>query len=692
MRFSQNADQRANKKFTYINYDDADRPVETGEFTFGVGSLYTWGTSANDVYGSAGLIAAAGIGGTNEFLTDATATGGTKTDVRKTHYDEADPAGPALNTEFVVGRIAWKERDNGAKSWFSYDEQGRIVSYVQKVPGLTDNKTIDYTYAPNGLVAEVIYEKGNINEYFYHAYTYDADARLQSVSTTSTYDTHGLPTNLSKQADYAYYVHGPLKSVNLANGLQQIDYTYTVQGWLKSINDPNNLGASDVFAEQLDYFTGDYTNKGIVKSVSNTGNDRFDGLPRAQTWITSRPPGASPMVTPEAFLYSYDDRYRLTQAQWGTVSATPAFVPPASTNAYVEAMSYDLNGNITALQRYTRQGGTAKHNFTYNYTDNTNLLTGIASYANYGYNTIGRMTSQTGTINKAYTYNVSGLISSVSNIATGNSIYIYAYDQNNQLIRKDFYDLTTGSFSHSLYYIRDANGNLIASQTGTVNIDYNIFGADILGNFNRTDKYDYLLKDHLGSTRGIVSSSGIIACADYYPYGMKMADNSYNENTLTAQYQGQNARYDDALNINEFYWRQYDPVIARWSCTDPHGQYDSPYISMGNNPVVNTDPDGGSVYSLFVSLTEKFSFVKDKLVKFDEKIDDLNDNIEDFKKRHIEDYGSLLRLELTYKALSEINDRNSVYLYFPVPDRNKPFTLPILYIKDKPGVSKDGGD
>ena len=41
----------------------------------------------------------------------------------------------------------------------------------------------------------------------------------------------------------------------------------------------------------------------------------------------------------------------------------------------------------------------------------------------------------------------------------------------------------------------------------------------------------------------------------------------------------------------------YDAAIGRWMNTDPYGQYHSPYLAMGNNPVSSVDPDGG--YSWF---------------------------------------------------------------------------------------------
>jgi hypothetical protein len=37
----------------------------------------------------------------------------------------------------------------------------------------------------------------------------------------------------------------------------------------------------------------------------------------------------------------------------------------------------------------------------------------------------------------------------------------------------------------------------------------------------------------------------------------------------------------------------YAPVIGRWMSTDPYGQFYSPYLGMGNNPVIGIDPDGG---------------------------------------------------------------------------------------------------
>ena len=56
-------------------------------------------------------------------------------------------------------------------------------------------------------------------------------------------------------------------------------------------------------------------------------------------------------------------------------------------------------------------------------------------------------------------------------------------------------------------------------------------------------------------------------------------------------YQGQEK--DDETGFEAFELRQWDGRIGRWMSTDPYGQYASPYLGMGNNPVNKVDPDGG---------------------------------------------------------------------------------------------------
>lgn len=48
--------------------------------------------------------------------------------------------------------------------------------------------------------------------------------------------------------------------------------------------------------------------------------------------------------------------------------------------------------------------------------------------------------------------------------------------------------------------------------------------------------------------------------------------------------------------MEAFQLRLWDARLGRWLSPDPYGQYASPYLGMGNNPVSRIDPDGGLDY------------------------------------------------------------------------------------------------
>ena len=56
-------------------------------------------------------------------------------------------------------------------------------------------------------------------------------------------------------------------------------------------------------------------------------------------------------------------------------------------------------------------------------------------------------------------------------------------------------------------------------------------------------------------------------------------------------YQGQEK--DTETGKEAFELRLWDARIGRWSTTDPYGQFASPYLGMGNNPISGIDPEWG---------------------------------------------------------------------------------------------------
>jgi len=78
--------------------------------------------------------------------------------------------------------------------------------------------------------------------------------------------------------------------------------------------------------------------------------------------------------------------------------------------------------------------------------------------------------------------------------------------------------------------------------------------------------------------------------ADYYPFGEVM---NFGGNRGRYGYQGDFAEKDEETGWNHFELREYDPIVGRSLSVDPARQFHSPYIWVGNNPILATDPTGG---------------------------------------------------------------------------------------------------
>jgi len=77
---------------------------------------------------------------------------------------------------------------------------------------------------------------------------------------------------------------------------------------------------------------------------------------------------------------------------------------------------------------------------------------------------------------------------------------------------------------------------------------------------------------------------------DYYPFGMPMPNRNI-EGDYRYKFQGQEK--DPETGMEAFELRLWDSRIGRWLTTDPMGEFASPYLGMGNNPINKIDPNGG---------------------------------------------------------------------------------------------------
>jgi RHS repeat-associated protein len=615
IRFSQNAEQRkttvANPhgRYSYVDYDSYGRGIESGEYIPAAAdmnfatvrsTLLTTQTSALNPAADLTLSMA-----------------GTRQDWIRTTYDLA-VAGSNRNQDFVVGAVAYTEGASGSKTWYSYDEQGQLSWLVQHIPGL-GLKTIDYTYDFLGKVRQVAYQKDVTAERFYHHYRYDADQRLIKTETSRDGSSKTL------QAQYSYYLHGPLKRVELGNQLQGMDYVYTAQGWLKSINNANlgqdpggdgtNGVAPDVFGLTLDYFSGDYLNTrppaiAVVKSIPSLTNlsaatypPLYEGSIRAQSWQNQKL-----STTVGSYAYQYDAKGQLQVADFGSRDFAGNFTRHA-TDHHLSALNYDANGNILSLKQSKGNGVTAddfSNGYFYQSSPTnpsplqtgylTNRLAKVNNYATFGYNAIGQLTSQTlpaaGVQGfNGISYNVTGKVKGVTD-GSGNNRVSFTYNERGLRASK-----TAGGVTYS--YVYDAEGNVMAIYQGTILKEVPVYGSGRVGVFDATGSlYRYELTDHLGNVRAVLDpvklggNADVQAATNYYPFGDPMPGRLTGTGYRYG-YQGQYAEKDEETGWNSFELRMYDARIGRWLGVDPYGQYSSPYVAVGNNPVSGVDPDGG---------------------------------------------------------------------------------------------------
>ena len=90
----------------------------------------------------------------------------------------------------------------------------------------------------------------------------------------------------------------------------------------------------------------------------------------------------------------------------------------------------------------------------------------------------------------------------------------------------------------------------------------------------------------------------IVEESHYYPFGMKIAaisSRAYNKPLNKYGFQGDFSEEEEETGYNEFDLRMYDPQTGRWLQSDPYDEFASGYVGMGNDPVNNVDPDGGSI-------------------------------------------------------------------------------------------------
>ncbi len=171
----------------------------------------------------------------------------------------------------------------------------------------------------------------------------------------------------------------------------------------------------------------------------------------------------------------------------------------------------------------------------------------------------------------------------------------FFYNDRGHRVRKESF--VNGSLAATTYYVRDASGSTLAVYENSTLAELPIYGVSRLGVYYKTGNRNvYQLTDHLGNIRAVITKAGdnavISSSTDYYPFGMPMPGRQIvGGEQYRYSFQGQEK--DPETGKEAFQLRLWDSRIGRWLTTDPYGQFASPYLGMGNNPINSIDPDGG---------------------------------------------------------------------------------------------------
>ncbi|ADD68154.1 YD repeat protein [Denitrovibrio acetiphilus DSM 12809] len=456
----------------------------------------------------------------------------------------------------LQGRL-WKTEKRSAdnviiENTYGYDNCGKANECILTIPN-QKQQISRYTYNNLGNIIAIDYPDGA--QVPRVCYTYNDMGQNIAIGTKDEPE---------KFASYRYNADGSLADEKLnCTGEKPLlrQMSYNSPGWITDINN-SYADQKQILEHKFSYTAGGYKGAGYfngnIAKVTNTDS-----------------------ITPEnsfEYLFQYDSKGQLTVAQHTT---NPAY--SIGTGA---PLSFDAAGNILTLQ----QGELLRD---YSYQQGSNKLTAVKtgdSVQSFNYDKSGNITG-TSDINLISYNMLNNLPFKVSN--TDGSELTFAYNGINQRVIKRKTDGTQTLYVHGF---SDCPIMEITNETKQY-----IYGVGGLTAMINDDGAHYVLKDHQGSVRMVISEKGNVETTlNYMPFGQLIADSSNNADFISYRYTGQ--EFDTELMLYNYRARFYDPNIGRFYSCDPKFQYNSPFVYSGNNPVNLTDPSGDELATFTVIL------------------------------------------------------------------------------------------
>jgi RHS repeat-associated protein len=555
---TQDGNLAAQGKWMYTQYDELNRPVATGLWPSAL-TLVQHSAIANTSTAYPALSGQEEL--TRTFYDDYTwlATNGNPFTATRSTLDDASfnaasstyPYYEALTQSNALKGIVTGSRVKvlGTTTYLYsisfYDNKGRVIqNQTQNITTGTDISTTQYNWAGQPMMSVLRQQKGGATNAQTHIVItkmqYDDLGRLLNVKKTVNSTINAVAVTKSEQliVQNEYNALGQLKKKTLgANNLENLTYDYNIRGWMLGMNrdyakDANN---TNYFGFDLGY---EKVNNGIINNQTYT-NPQYNGNIEGMVW-KSKGDGEK-----RKYDFVYDATSRLSKADFTQYNGTAFTISPVfdfsiGGDPLTDGkMKYDANGNIMEMWqkglKLTASDWIDK--LAYNYQMGSNKLAKVTDGAvatNNG--KLGDFKDGANTTTDDYSYDVNGNLNLDNNKAissitynhlnlpavitvTGKGSITYTYDAAGNKIKKQTLETPT-----------TANGNKTITTTttyigGMVYESKTIAPADA-NNPNYTDRlqfigheegrirlrstdntlqYDYMLKDHLGNVRMVLT-------------------------------------------------------------------------------------------------------------------------------------------------------------------------------------------
>ncbi|MFC0427653.1 DUF6443 domain-containing protein [Chryseobacterium scophthalmum] len=539
-----------------------------------------------------------------------------------------DNTAAKINTKgmLLASYIKNIEDNNWTKTYSWYDKKGRAISShsINHLGGYTKTESqLEFSGVPKKVITRHKRLSGDTEREIIESFTYDSQNRIKVHK-------HKVDNNAEEilaQNDYndiSQVIQKKVGGTILGSGLQTIDYQYNIRGWMTHINDPVNLGTEDLFGYKIKYNTVEGQSVPNLNFQNLIVQPKFNGNIAETDWKTSTD-GNSNL---RRYGYVYDKLNRLS-AGFFQKDTNPTL------GEYFEKITYDINSNITTLQRTAGSNGTTANGidflvYKYAFGNQSNQLESVQDVSqnnsgypffpvrnNISYDTNGNMTNHMDKNISKIEYNHLNLPTLVNAVVGGGWLpgldaegprHTYKYKANGTKYAKRvdnispyMEDFTEVDYLEGFQYQRKYTKMSTSQNPYDTGITLK-FVPTSEGYFDfEKNKYIYNYSDHLGNVRLSYFHNGnsieVLEENNYYPFGLK--HEGYNGLAGNQSYQYKyNGKELQETGMYDYGARFYMPDIGRWGVVDSLSEeYTSwsPYNYVMNNPISNIDPDGRGV-------------------------------------------------------------------------------------------------